>query len=210
MSLRQAILIALLGAAMVISGITGLMAESHPPSREGRALQIEMDAYIEEFTDAVGITDASMQWVVLVLPVLEMDGPAVAYGWLLPPPERFVPGEPEIWIAMFTFLENDMLMLEPWMRRVVAGHEVAHMISRCMIKEPSVEGLDATTALVRLFNHAVIIESCADIVSAELTSAEDVLATLHFLKKEWGQDNIVLIRRIQVIARLIELEKIYE
>ncbi len=204
MNLRQKIITALVGASLFFAAMGHLVAESRPVSLEGRALQVEMDAYIDKFTDEVGMTDASIQWVVMVLPVLEMDSPAVTYGWLLPPPDRFVPGEPEIWIALFTFQEDMMLLMEPKMRRVVAGHEVAHMMGRCMIPDPNVEGLDEMTATILLFNHAVILESCADIISADLTSPEDVLATLHFLKATWAADNIVLVRRIQVMQRVIE------
>ena len=207
MSIKQKTIAALLGLSLILFGIANLVAESQPVSLEGRALKIEMDAYIDKFTLEVGITDAQMQWAVLVLPILERYSPAVTYGWLLPPPDQYVQGEPEIWVAMFTFQEDMMLLMEPRMRRVVAGHEVAHMTGTCMIPEPNIDGLDETTALLHLYNHAVILESCADIVSAELTSAEDVLATLHFLRTTWAADNIVLIRRIQVMARVIQREK---
>ncbi len=112
-----------------------------------------------------------------------------------------------MWIGMFTFHEDMMLMMTPAMRRVVAGHEVAHMIGRCMnFPEPNLEGLDDFAATIAEFNFAVLVESCADIVSAELTSAEDVLKTLNFLKNTWAADNLVLARRIQVIKRVIEVE----
>lgn len=204
----------LLGCAIVSSFLLGMgfyggiaRGESHPVSLEGRALQIEMDAYINKFTDKVGITDATMQWTVMVLPVLEMDGPAVTYGWLLPPPDRLRPGMPEIWIAMFTFHEDMMLLMDPKMRRVVAGHEVAHMMGKCMnFREPDTTGLDDMAAIILEFNYAVILESCADIISAELTSAEDVLRTLWFLKHTWAENNPVLAKRIQVMQRVIERE----
>ena len=205
MTFAQRLIIAAIWVALMVGGVS-VFAESHPVSLEGRALQIEMDAYIDKFTDEVGMTDASIQWVVMVLPVLEMDSPAVTYGWLLPPQHRFFPGEPEIWIGMFTFHEDMMLMMKPKMRRVVAGHEVAHMMGKCMLDDPDVEGLDELTATMRLFNHAVVVESCADIVSAELTSAEDVLDTLWFIHETWASDNLVLIRRIQVMARIVQLE----
>ncbi len=183
--------------------------ESHPVSLKGRALQIEMDAYIDKFTDEVGITDASMQWTVMVLPVLEMDSPAVTYGWLLPPPHRYVEDGPSIWIAMFTFQEDMMLLMDSSQRRVVAGHEVAHMMGRCMnFREPNVTGMDEMEALIKQFNYAVILESCADIVSAELTSAEDVLDALEFLRDTWAADNLVLRKRIEVMKRVIALEAI--
>ncbi len=85
--------------------------ESQPASLQGRALLIEMDAYVDKFTDQVGITDESMQWTVMVLPILELNSPAVTYGWLLPPPERYVEDGPSIWIAMFTFQEDMMLLI---------------------------------------------------------------------------------------------------
>lgn len=211
MTLRQAILIALLGAAMVIAGVTGLMAESDPPSQAGRALKIEMDAYLTNFTAEVGIVPESMQWVTMVLPILEMDSPAVTYGWLLPPPYRWVDGGPSIWIAMFTFHEALMLDMDSRQRRVVAGHEVAHMIGRCMnFPEPDLTELGDMESLILEFNHAVIVESCADIVSAELTSAEDVLYTLRYLRDEVSRGNPVLIKRIQVMERVLERENNHE
>ncbi len=205
MTFAQRLIIAVIWVGLMVAGIS-LFGESHPVSLEGRSLQIEMNAYIDKFTDEVGMTDASIQWAVMVLPVLEMDSPAVTYGWLLPPEHRFFPGEPEIWIGLFTFHKGMMLMMDPRMRRVVAGHEVAHMMSRCMIDEPDLTGLDDMAAMLLEFNYAVILESCADIVSAELTSAKDVLDTLHFLKATWASDNIVLVRRIQVMARVLQRE----
>jgi hypothetical protein len=192
-------------------GVGTLMAESDPPSREGRALKIEMDAYLTKFTDQVGIVPESMQWVTMVLPILEMDSPAVTYGWLLPPPYRWVDGGPSIWIAMFTFHEAMMLDMDSRQRRVVAGHEVAHMIGRCMnFPEPDLTGLSEIESIVREFNHAVIVESCADIVSAELTSPEDVLYTLRYLRDEVSRGNPVLVKRIQVMERVLELENAHE
>ena len=207
MTIRQKVVSFLIGVSLIIIGSCGLHAESHPVSLEGRSLQIEMEAYIDKFTEEVGITDASMQWTVMVLPVLEMDSPAVTYGWLIPPPHRYVHGGPHIWIAMFTFHEDMMLMMDSTMRRVVAGHEVAHMIGSCMqLKEPDLTGLTDEQALIRQFNYAVILESCADIVSAELTSATDVLYALEFLRDTWASDNPVLMKRIQVMKRIIEVE----
>ncbi len=206
MTVKQAIITALIALYLLLAGAT-VFAESHPVSLQGRALQIEMDAYIDKFTDVVGITDARMQWTVMVLPVLEMDSPAITYGWLVPPPNRWTPGNPAIWIALFTFHEDMMLMMEPRMRRVVAGHEVAHMMGDCMIPDPDVRGLEEMAATLLLFNHAVILESCADIVSAGLTSAEDVLEALEFLRDTWAEDNIVLTKRIQVMKRVIEMEE---
>lgn len=193
-----------------LAGAVSLMAESRPPSAIGRALQSEMDTYVTTFTAEVGIIDASMQWVVMVLPVLEMAGPAITYGWLLPPKDRWVEGGPSIWIAMFTFHEDMMLMMNPRQRRVVAGHEVAHMMGQCMdILEPNIEGLDDFAALMLEFNYAVVLESCADIVSAGLTSSEDVLDTLLFLQKTWGTGNPVLSKRIDVMRRVVEREALY-
>ena len=207
MTTKQFIITILITGVLIFIAGGMLLAESQPVSLEGRALKIEMDAYIDKFTDEVGITDASMQWVVMVLPILEMDSPAVTYGWLLPPPHRYHEGDPSIWVAMFTFQEDMMLLMDPKMRRVVAGHEVAHMMGKCMnFREPDLRGLEELEALILQFNYAVILESCADIISAELTSTEDVLTTLRFLKKTWGPDNIVLAKRIQVIERVLERE----
>ncbi len=202
----------LLGCAIVSSFLMGMgfcgiaRAESQPVSLEGRALKIEMDAYIDKFTDEVGITDEYSQWAVMVLPVLELAGPAAVYGWLVPPVKRHVPGEPRVWITLFTFHEKLMLELPPMMRRVVAGHEVAHMMDRCHFEEPNFEGLDRFEAAWLMFTSTVVKESCADIVSSELTSPEDVLATLHFLKDQRPDGNAIIIRRIQMMARIIERE----
>ena len=196
---------------VLLIGTELLFGQSQPPTITGRALQIEMNAYIDHFTDEVGITDGSMQWVVMVLPILEMDCPAVTYGWVLPPPDRWVKGGYSIWIAMFTFHEDMMLMMNPRQRRVVAGHEVAHMMGQCMdILEPDLEELDAMEALLLEFNYTVILESCADIVSAGLTSAEDVLDTLLFLQKTWGNGNPVLSKRIDVMRRVVDREVFHE
>lgn len=196
-----AIWLALLAVSSVVFG------QSHPPTVTGRTLQIEMNAYIDTFIDEVGITDATMQWVVMVLPVLELDGPAVIYGWLLPAPDRYVEGDPSIWIALFTFHEEMMLKLRPLHRRVVAGHEVAHMLTRCRaFPEPDLENVDELPALILTLNHTVLVESCADMVSAELTSADDVLETLLYLRDIWGSDNLVLLKRIQVMQRVVQRE----
>lgn len=196
-------------ATLIAAATFGVVyGESDPVSLEGRALKIEMDAYLTKFTDEVGITPSSMQWVTMVLPILEMDSPAVTYGWLLPPPYRYTHDGPQIWIAMFTFHEAMMLDMDSRQRRVVAGHEVAHMIARCMnFPEPDLTGLGEMESILREFNHAVIVESCADIVSAELTSADDVLYTLRYLRDEVSRGNPVLIKRIQVMERIIELER---
>lgn len=208
MTYNQLKLILIIAALALGMGIATVYGESQPLTLEGRALKIELNAYIENFTTKVGITDGAVQWTVMVLPVLEMDGPAVIYGWLIPPPHRFTPGDPEIWIALFTFHETMMLTMPPKMRRVVAGHEVAHMTTQCMgFPEPNLDGLDELAATLLLVNHAIIVESCADIVSAKLTSAKDVLATLHFLKETWSLNNPVLLRRIQVMARVIQREE---
>ena len=203
----------LLGCAIISSFLLGMgfcgsvRGESRPVSREGQALQIELDAYVDKYTDALGITDAQMQWAVVVLPVLELAGPAAIYGWLVPPESRYVPGGPEIWIALFTFHEDLMLQLAPRQRRVVAAHEVAHMLTKCRFDDPDLTGLDSLAATMRLFNHVVVKESCADIVASELTSVTDSLDTLHFLKNNWSPDNPVLIKRLQVMRRMLELEE---
>ena len=181
--------------------------ESQPVSLKGRALKIEMTAHIDKFTAEVGIKADETQWAVMVLPALELAGPAAVYGWVVPPVQNQVPGEPYIWITLFTFHEEKMLELEPMMRRVVAAHEVGHMLNRCYFKQPNLDGLDRFTRMLRIFNSTVVKESCADIVSAELTSATDVLATLHFLKSLRTEGNSIMVRRIQVMARVVEREK---
>jgi hypothetical protein len=144
-----------------------------------------------------------MQWSTLVLPIMEMDSPAVTYGWSLPPQ-----GPTRIWIAMFTYHQDMMLMLRPANRRVVAAHEVAHMTGRCMnFPEPDERGKDPIEIAIARYSHQVLVESCADIVSAELTSAQDVLNTLVFLYEKWYSDNIVLAQRIKVMQRVIERQE---
>ncbi len=178
--------------------------ESQPPTPEGRALQHEMDAYVQLFTKQVGITATSMQWDVMILPILEMDSPAVTYGWALPPPSV---GPTQIWIGLFTFHRDWMLMLEPNQRRAVAGHEVAHMTNECMsFRAPDTTGMHPMETAIAEFNHALLVESCADILSAELTSIDDVLSTLIFFRNEAYKGNPLLIQRIRVIQRLKERE----
>ena len=197
----------LIAVGLLMYGCGVMFGESQPVSLEGRALKIEMDAYIDTFAEEVGITNELMQWTTMVLPILEFDSPAVTYGWLLPPPSRYVKGGPQIWIAMFTFHEVMMLDMDARQRRVVAGHEVAHMIARCMdYPEPDLTGLGHFEAVQRQFYFEVITESCADIVSAELTSVEDVLYTLRYLRDEVSKGNPVLIKRIQVMERVLNRE----
>ena len=82
------------------------------------------------------------------------------------------------------------------------------MTGKCMnFQEPDLQGLTEAEAITQKFNHALIVESCADIVSAELTSAEDVLETLRFLIVTWADSNPILYRRVQVMERIIQLEQ---
>jgi len=190
------------GTIMLFGFCGSPFAESYPTDPEGKALQIEMSAYIDKYVLEVGITPDTMRWTTLVMPILEMDSPAITYGWALPPK-----GETVIWLAVFTFHHDYMLMLDTKSRRVVAGHEVGHMTGRCMsFPYPILDGLSEMEAMWADFNYAVVTESCADIVSAELTSADDVLDTLEFLRDNMsaGKGNPVLVRRIQVMERVIE------
>ncbi len=202
MTYFQSFIAGFIFGTLLLVGFCGspLHAESQPPTPEGRALQHEMDAYVQMFTKQVGITSTSMQWDVMILPILEMDSPAVTYGWALPPPSV---GPTQVWIGLFTFHRDWMLMLEPNQRRAVAGHEVAHMTNECMsFRAPDTTGMHPMEEAIAEFNHLLLVESCADILSAELTSIEDVLSTLIFFRNEAYKGNPLLIQRIRVIQRL--------
>lgn len=189
------------GTIMLFGFCGSPFAESRPSDPAGKALQIEMAAYIDKYVLEVGITPDTMQWATLVLPILETESPAITYGWALPPPSQ---GPVQIWLALFTFHHDLMLMMDSDKRRVVAGHEVGHMTGRCMQFDwPNTDGMDELEAALARFNFAVLNESCADIISAELTSPEDVLDTLVYLRDVYP-GSPVLIRRIQVMERVIE------
>ena len=208
MTLRQIIVAGMVFAALWLVGGRWILAESRPDNPVGRTLQIELDAYTDHFIEVVGITPTTMQWSTMVLPVLEMDSPAITYGWHIPPPSKQVEGGPQIWLALFTFHQDMMLMMEPMNRRVIAAHEVAHMTGRCMnFPEPDETGMAPMEIAIARYSHQVLVESCADIVSAELTSAKDVLNTLVFLYDTWYRDNIVLAQRIVVMQRVIERQE---
>ena len=72
---------------------------------------------------------------------------------------------------------------------------------------PDLTNMDGLEAAIAEYSHQVLVESCADIVSAELTSAQDVLNTLVFLYSKWYRDNIVLAQRIRVMQRVIEKQE---
>lgn len=197
MNLRQAIGTILIALGLVIMGSAVLFGESRPPSKKGQALQIELAAYVQSFTHRIGLTPEKLQWAVLVLPIMEMNSPAVTYGWALPPPSTGLPIE--LWMAIFSFHEDWMLQFNPSERRVIAAHEVGHMVESCTkLVMPSTEGMSPMDALWAQFNYQVLNESCADIVSAQLTSPQDVLALLHELLAI-SNHNPVIIQRIRVI-----------
>jgi len=203
MTFKQIIITTVIGTFVLMAGCVQcfVLGESHPTGPAGKRLHIEMSAYVDKYVIEAGITPAGMQWSTLVLPVLEMDSPAVTYGWALPPK-----GEIKIWIALFTFHQDMMLMMSPGQRRVVASHEVGHMTARCLqFTVPDVRGLDHHTAREIMNEYLVLTEACADIISAELTSAVEVLDALEFLRDTWYQQHHpILTQRIQVIERVIE------
>lgn len=206
MTFKQALITSVISLTFLFAGMCrNVQGESYPPTHEGRKLHYELSAYVDKYIEEVGITPTTMQWSTLVLPILELESPAVTYGWALPPPQK---GPVKIWIALFTFHQDLMLLLEPNQRRTVAAHEVAHMTGRCMsFQEPDYTGMGELEAALAEFKWMLLVESCADILSAELTNAPDVLSTLKFFRNHMYQGNALLIQRIRVIERLIEREE---
>ena len=198
MTLRQIIATAIIGTFVTIAACTQIfvLGESRPPGPAGKRLQIELHAYVDSFTKRLDLTAEKMQWAVLVLPVMEMRSPAVTYGWGLPPP----PEKTEIWMGIFTFDQDWMLQFSPGQRRVIAAHEVGHMVETCIaIKMPDTTYMTDIEAAMKMYNYRVLNESCADIVSARLTNPEGVLELLHDLLNKYSFRNPIIIERIRVI-----------
>ena len=199
MTLRQIVITAIVGTFVLIAGCNQcfVLGESRPPTKEGQVLQIELHAYVQSFVKRVGLTPDKLQWAVLVLPIMEMPSPAVTYGWALPPPHTGLPVE--LWMAIFTFEQDWMLAFSPAQRRVITAHEVGHMEETCVaIQEPDMEGMDRYEKMMANFNFQVLNESCADIVSAQLTNPEGVLDLLHELLNRYSH-NPVIIHRMRII-----------
>ncbi len=196
MNIRQKVVSFLIGVSLIIIGSCGLHAESKPPGPQGKRLQIELHAYVEKFTERMKLTPDKLQWSVLVLPIMEMESPAVTYGWALPPPPEPV----QLWMAIFTFDQDWMLAFTPSQRRVIAAHEVGHMVEACTrIQQPDVRGMPPMDAVWAQYNYQVLNESCADIVSAQLTDPEGVLELLRDLLENYSTKNPVIAQRIRII-----------
>ena len=194
----------LIGFVLAISmfiwglGCGTLLGESRPPGPAGKRLQIELHAYVSSFTKRMELKPEKLQWAVLVLPLMEMPSPAVTYGWALPPPST---GKPiQLWMAIFTFDQDWMLAFSPDQRRVIAAHEVGHMVETCTrIQQPDTEEMSRGAAMWANYEYQVLNESCADIVSAQLTNPDGVLQLLRDLLHNYSHHNPVIIQRIRII-----------
>lgn len=188
---------------LIIAFIAGIMCgiafgESKPTDPKGRALQIEMDAYVGGFLKELEFTYDTINWSVVVLPLLEEGNAAVVYHWHIPEKR---PGASIL--ALFTFHEANMLSMSATHRRAIAAHEVGHVTKECDdLVRPNSRMDNETYYLVTL-----IRESCADLVATELTSRAETLATLRYLKLKLASHNSVLDARIRILALVIERER---
>jgi len=173
---------------------------NRPPTSAEIQLEDELSGYIADFTETYGMTNRRLRYAVMVLPAVEIpSATAIVYSWPVPHP----PHETEIWIALFTFHSADLLDLPPMAHRVIAAHEVAHLTSTCLrFRHP---GKGATDEEINYFRSNV--ESCADILAAQLTSYPDTLETLKLLKARSDHEGYLDLR-IEVIRQIMEMERI--
>lgn len=201
MSIAQTIFTAIVSFFLLIAGCAALLAESKPDTAEGRALQIEMGAYVSKFVDVAGMDYNELQWSAVVIPTLAAWDAAMVYYW--PLPER---GEPVSTLAVFTFDAKRMQTLSPQNRRAVAAHEVGHVTLICQrIMPPDFTVLNDFEAFLAGFNYQVLNEGCADIVGAEMTSYREMLIMLQTLRASFVGDevNYVLNQRILTLQGVI-------
>lgn len=177
--------------------------ESRPANVAGQRLQIELDAYVQKFTLATNLGPEYMQWAVMVLPAMEVDSPAIVYSWGVPHPTQ---GKHQMWIAIFTFHQSDMLLMSPTQRKVVAAHEVGHLMPGCMGFVLETEGMDPLELAMAQYYYRVLVESCADAVATTLTSVQETIDTLEYVRTLDERDSPVLLRRIQILQQRLTQE----
>ena len=184
-------------------GVCSTFGESRPSSLEGQQLQIELDAYMQKFATAKHLGPDYMQWSVMVLPAMEVKSPAVVYSWGVPHPSM---GEHEMWIAVFTFHQADLLKMTPIQRKVVAAHEIGHLVPGCMSFVLWTEGMNPIQRVWAEYHYRVLVESCADAVATTLTSVEDTLDTLRYVNTLTENPSPVLMRRIAILEARFNIE----
>jgi len=142
--------------------------------------EAELSFYIAEYMETLNMVAPRVRWTVYMLDVLEHDTPALVKFW----------SAGNQWIVVFHFKYNYMAALTEMGKRVVVAHEVGHLTGRCM-----------------LLSTLSLQEICADLISAELTTPDAVLALLRFYKKQWPM-NTILDERIAVLQNLLKIESL--
>jgi hypothetical protein len=142
--------------------------------------EAELSFYVAEYMETLGMVAPRVRWTVYMLDVLEHDTPALVKFW----------SAGNQWIVVFHFKYNYMAALTEMGKRVVVAHEVGHLTGRCM-----------------LLSTLSLQEICADLISAELTTPDAVLALLRFYKKQWPM-NTILDERIAVLQNLLKIESL--
>ncbi len=200
MSNTQTYLVALLSLALLIFGCGALLGQSIPTVPEERDLQVEMNAYVNEFIGMLGVKYEEVQWATLVQPVLFAPDSAMVIHWTMPN---------DAVLAIFTFGIKNMLRLSPDHRRIVAAHEVGHITDVCRrVVEPDTEGMTEFEAYLADFYYRLLNEGCADVVAAEMTSYQEVRGLLTTLRSFFleGEVNHVLNQRILIMEDVIAAE----
>ena len=163
-----------------------LVPFTHAPTSEislETALEYEkeMTTYVVEYMEILNMVAPRVRWIVYVLDELEFNNtPAVVKYW--PAGQQ--------WIVIFHFNYSDLIALTERGKRVIVAHEIGHLTGRCM--------------LLQAIN---LQEICADVISSELTSTEDVLALLKYFQKQWPL-NTMMEERIDVIENLQALKQL--
>lgn len=180
---------------------TILRGESQPTVPAERDLQVEMDAYVDEFIGLLGIKYEEVQWASLVQPVLFHPDTAMVYHWQM---------SNDATLAVFTWDAKRMLRLSKGNRRAVAAHEVGHISDVCRrIVAPETEGFTEFERYLADFYYQLLNEGCADVVAAEMTSYPEMVTLLTTLRSYFleGEENNVLNQRILILEDVIAKEK---
>jgi len=151
---------------------------------EAQAAELEnaLRPIIADFMEQLNMTVPRVRWTVYVLDELGQNTPALVTYW----------SSGQQWVVVFHFRYADVIALTQVGRRVLAAHEVGHLTGRCMV---------LTTKELQ--------EICADVISAELTSAAQVLALLRYYRPQYT-NNELLDERIAVMENLLKIESLRE
>lgn len=149
---------------------------------QAQTLERELEVYVHEYMMELEMLTPRVRHMVFVLDQIEPDTVALVKFWQTG----------YQWVVIFTYQYDYINILTPRGKRVITAHEVGHLTGKCV-----------------MFNTLELKEICADMMSADLTSAEEVLALLRYFYRQWPGDP-TMPGRIKVMENMIRLEGLQE